>query len=136
MDATESGSPPARLTHVRAVLAVMQHVGTNPELFTGPQPVAAVLDAVPSMPLGYDEGALLDELVRMNVRDRDTRFCRRAGAVEAASAKAEPAKVKQVTLGGKASENLAAQFRDAASRAGTNVSALIAQFIADYVAAS
>jgi hypothetical protein len=31
--------------------------------------------------------------------------------------------------------DLASQFRDAASRAGTNVSALIAQFIADDVAA-
>jgi hypothetical protein len=32
------------------------------------------------------------------------------------------------------SEDLAAQFRDAASRNGTNANALIVQFIADYVA--
>jgi hypothetical protein len=42
-------------------------------------------------------------------------------------------KAKPVTVSGKVSADLAAQFRDAASRAGTNANALIAQFIADYV---
>jgi hypothetical protein len=40
-----------------------------------------------------------------------------------------------VTFGGKVSPDLAAQFRDAMARAGTNANALISQFIADYVAA-
>jgi hypothetical protein len=55
---------------------------------------------------------------------------------ESASAPPEPAKAKPVTLGGKVSPDLAEQFRAAASRAGTTVSALIAQFAADYVAAN
>jgi hypothetical protein len=53
---------------------------------------------------------------------------------ESASPKAETAKAKQVTLSGKVSGELAAQFRDAASRNGTNANALIAQFVADYAA--
>jgi hypothetical protein len=53
---------------------------------------------------------------------------------EMASASLEPAKAKQVTLSGKVSADLAAQFRAAASRNGTNANALIAQFVADYAA--
>ena len=45
----------------------MQHVGMNPEAYANPLPVAHVLDAVPSMPPGYDEGALLDELVKLKI---------------------------------------------------------------------
>jgi hypothetical protein len=55
---------------------------------------------------------------------------------EVASAKPGQPKAKQVTFSGKVSDDLAARFREAASRNGTNANALIAQFIADYVAAN
>jgi hypothetical protein len=50
---------------------------------------------------------------------------------ESAGAATVQPKAKHVTLGGKVSEDLAEQFRPAASR--NNASALIAQFIANYV---
>jgi hypothetical protein len=79
---------------------------------------------------------LLDELARLRlfvveIRDFDAMLV----PAVSVSARPEPAKVKDVTVGGKLSPDLAAQFRDAAARAGTTVSALIAQFAADYVAA-
>jgi hypothetical protein len=64
------------------------------------------------MPQRYDVGALIDELIRMKlfvVEMRD--FVATLVPAEAASARAEPAKAKQVTLGGKVSEDLAAQAR-------------------------
>jgi hypothetical protein len=79
-------------------------------------------------------GALIAELERLKlfvveIRDFD------ALLVPAESASAAPEAAKPVTVSGKVSADLAAQFRTAASQAGTNVSALIAQFVADYVAA-
>jgi hypothetical protein len=77
--------------------------------------------------------ALLDELVRLKlftVEHRD--FVATLVPAESASAKAEPAKTS-VTVSGTVSPDLAEQFRDAASRAGTNVSALIASLITEYL---
>ena len=54
---------------------------------------------------------------------------------ELAGAAPERDKAKPVTLGGKVSADMAEQFRDVAARNGTNANALIAQFIANYVAA-
>jgi len=58
-----------------------------------------------------------------------------ASPLGAAAQKAEPPKAKPMTFSGKVSPDLGEQFRDAASRNGTNANALIVQFIADYVAA-
>jgi hypothetical protein len=89
------------------------------------------------MPRGYDAGALIDELERLKlfaIEHSDDG----ATLVPAEFSSAMPGqpKAKQVTLGGKVSEDLAAQFRDAVSRNGINANALIGQFIADYVAAA
>jgi hypothetical protein len=72
-------------------------------------------------------------LAPVEIRDFDAMLV----PAESAGEKGEPAaKAKAITLGAKVSADLAEQFRAAASRAGTNVSALIAQFVADYVAAN
>jgi hypothetical protein len=55
---------------------------------------------------------------------------------ESASPSLGRPKAKQVAFSGKVSDDLAAQFRDAVSRNGTNANALIGQFIADYVPAA
>jgi hypothetical protein len=78
---------------------------------------------VPDMPFAYDVGALLDELARLRlfvveVRDFDAMLVR-------AESRAERAKAKGVTLGAKVTPDLAEQFCAAASRAGTDVSALM-----------
>jgi hypothetical protein len=55
---------------------------------------------------------------------------------EMATQKAEPkqAKAKPVTLAGKVPPDMAEQFRDVASEAGSTVNAMIVKFIADTVA--
>jgi hypothetical protein len=55
---------------------------------------------------------------------------------EALNAEAALVMAKTVTVSAKVLEDGAAQFRPAAARNGTNASALIAQFVADYVVAN
>jgi hypothetical protein len=79
---------------------------------------------------------IIDDLIRMKlfvVEMRD--FVATLVPAESASAQPEAAKTEaRVTVSGKVSPDLAERARSKASRSGTSVSAIIAQFIADYVA--
>jgi hypothetical protein len=91
-----------------------------------PRPVAKAFASVPHMPPRYDAGALLDELIRMNlfvVEMRD--FV--AMLVPAESASPSEPKAKQVTLGGKVSADFLERVRAfAASRGESMTSVTIA----------
>jgi pyruvate/2-oxoglutarate dehydrogenase complex dihydrolipoamide acyltransferase (E2) component len=126
----------AKLAHVRAVIAVIRHVGTHPAAYANPTPVARALDAIRDMPRGYDEGALLDELVRLKIfviehRDFDAWMV----PAESATATAEPAKApskENVTV--TVAADAVARVRDAARRRGVSVSALLAPVVTEFAA--
>jgi pyruvate/2-oxoglutarate dehydrogenase complex dihydrolipoamide acyltransferase (E2) component len=126
----------AKLAHVRAVIAVMEHVGTHPEAYANAMPVAQALDAVRGMPPGFDEGALLDELVRLKIfvvehRDFDAWLV----PAESATATAEPAKApSKVNLTVTVAADAVARVRDAARRRGVSVSALLAPVVTEFAA--
>jgi hypothetical protein len=133
-DAKSSHTKPIRKRLLYAVLAVVEDVKDRPELYATPRPLGRAFATVPNMPQGYDLGALLDELCRLKlfaIEHHDSGVM--LVAAESATAKVEPAKDKPVTLGAKVSADLAARFRDAAVRSGTNVSALIASLITEYL---
>jgi hypothetical protein len=80
---------------------------------------------------------LIDELIRMKLFVIEMRdFVATLVPAEMASTAPEPSKSEaRVTISGKVSADLAAQFREAASRSGTNVSAVLARLRDDLGAA-
>jgi predicted HicB family RNase H-like nuclease len=136
-EANDFDTKPNRLREVRAVLAVMDHVGRNPAAYAEPQPLARAFDTIRDMPPSYDKGALITELERLKLFVVE-HHALDAVLVPAESAGAEPeaapAAPKTAAVASRVPMGVAERLSADAKRRGVSLSALIASVLSDYAA--
>jgi hypothetical protein len=125
---------PNRLRELRALVAVMQHVGQNPAEYAEPRPVAKAFTSINGMPPRYDVGALIYELVKLKlfvVEMRD--FVATLVPAESGSPKPETTGAKRVTVAGKVLPEIDERLRAFAASRRETVSSVIAAAITEYL---